>query len=194
MANAPRLAGGQASARSADPLGRWLVGMRASLRGQAVVVYRSRNEMRTRSNGSEPSIGRAPVFEAQARPPRIVARSRRFGRVTGRAAVATDPGPWTYRRSPSDWRAARAAWRTLPSAGAAIGAMCTAARVAPCRRVPRASGAPVAAIDRAPKAVSTIATGSARGEDNDASRPPAWGITLPPPSPHPSESSSNPRR
>ena len=104
------------------------------------------------------------------------------------------PIPWTRRATPSGWPAVRAARHSLRSAGAAIGARCTAARAAPCRRARRASGGPVAAIARASKAASIIVTGNASGEDAGASRPPAWGITLPRPAPHPAQSSPHPRR
>lgn len=116
------------------------------------------------------------------------------GGVIGCVVVGTDPVPCTPRRQPSVWPAARAARPPLRSASAAIGATSTAVRAAPCRRAPRASDALAAVIARAPKAASTIAIANARGEDDAASRPLAWGITLPPPSLHRSESSPHPRR
>jgi hypothetical protein len=145
--------------------------------------------MRTRSRRSESSSGRAPVFEAQARPSRIVARFRRSGSVAERAVVGTDRGPWTRRARSFDWRAARAA--SLPSrfAGAAIAATSIAAWTARPSPVRSACDRPGVDIARVRKAASTIATESANDEGVAASKRPAWGITLPHWPRHRSESS-----
>jgi hypothetical protein len=149
MAHARRLAGGQASARSADSFPACVARRSCCwLRGCVVrlLAYRCPKQVRTRSRRSEPSSGRAPVFEAQARPPRIVACFGGSGSVDRDVVVAPDERSWTLRSSQRGWPDAQAARPSSPSADTATGATSTAAPLVPPKRVLRACAVPAAAI------------------------------------------------
>ena len=89
-------------------------------------------------------------------------------------------GGWR-RSSLCDWRGVPAVSACLPSAPTATEVTSTAGRRAPRAPVATACVGPGDGIAAAPKAASTIATGSVRDANAGDFLEPAWGITLPRP-------------